>query len=76
MTGLVTLMDPPIRPAAPPDEPALPAVDEDGKPLDWTHRQTSGLRFARWRAQRGDFDGDRFGLAPEPMPPVLRKVEP
>ena len=41
MTGLVTLRDPAVLPAAP----------------------------------RGDFDGDRFGLAAEPLPPIVRRLE-
>jgi hypothetical protein len=62
MTGLVTLRDPVVL------LPGIPELDADCKPLDWSHRQAAGLRFERWRAERGDFDGDRFGLAPEPIP--------
>jgi hypothetical protein len=58
---LVTIREPLVLP------PGIPELDDDGQPLDWTHRQAAGLRFERWRAERGDFDGDRFGLAPEPV---------
>lgn len=68
MTGLITLREPVVT--TPDTEPPLPVVDEDGKPIEWTHRQAAGLRFERWRAQRGDFDGDRFPLAREPVPAI------
>jgi hypothetical protein len=70
MTGLITLRRPAVL-ALDPEPPEL----EDGRPLGWSIREVRGLRFARWRAQRGDFDGDRFGLAPEPMPPIVREVD-
>ena len=66
---LVTLREPVVLP------PGIPELDEDGKPLDWTYRQAAGLRFERWRADRGDFDGDRFGLSAEPIPPIVRRLE-
>jgi hypothetical protein len=64
VTGLVTLREPIVTSAG----PGIPELDEDGHPLDWSHRQAAGLRFEHWRAARGDFDGDRFGLRPEPLP--------
>ena len=33
-----------------------------GQPLDWTLTDIRRLRFMRWRADRGDYDGDLFGL--------------
>ena len=46
-------------------------VDTDA-PIRWTLQDVRRLLFARWRAQHGHFDGDRFGLSPEPMPPIVR----
>lgn len=63
---LVTLREPVVVPAP------IPELDADGRPLDWSYREAAGLRFERWRADRGDFDGDRFGLRPEPLPPIVR----
>lgn len=63
MTPVVRLVDPIVK---------RPRDPEERPPLDWSHREAAGLRFERWRAERGDFDGDRFGLRPEPLPPVVR----
>lgn len=76
MTGLITLREPVVTiPDPEPREIAttidpLPLVDDAGQPADWSYRQANGLRFERWRAARGDFDGDRFALAPEPLPAI------
>lgn len=69
MTPVITLREPLVLPRRP-----LPLEDGDGNPFDWSMRQATGLRFERWRAERGDFDGDRFGLRPEPLPPIVREV--
>jgi len=66
---LVTLREPVVLP------PAIPECDADGKPLDWSYDQAAGLRFARWRADHGHFDDDLVGDAPEPLPPIVRRLE-
>lgn len=79
----MTLREPVVIPSARPDPDdalelvdvaPLPLVDEDGQPLDWSYREATGLRFERWRAEHGAFAGDRFGLRPEPMPPIVREA--
>jgi hypothetical protein len=82
VTGLITLRRPIV--ATPDPDPlsflasslpaVLPQLDEDGQPHGWSFRQATGLRFAKWRAARGDFDGDRFGLRPEPLPPIVAET--
>lgn len=75
MTGLITLREPVVTTPVPtPEEPTVPLEDENGHPLDWTLRQVNGLRFARWRAQHGEFDDDIVGGTPEPLPPIVREV--
>lgn len=76
MTGLITLRRPIVTTPDPEplDVTPLPLVDEDGQPLDWSYREATGLRFERWRAEHGAFAGDRFGLRPEPMPPIVREA--
>lgn len=51
----------------------LPAFS-GGTPMNWSMRDVRRLLFLRWRAERGDYDGDLFGLPPKPMPPIVRRV--
>ncbi len=79
MTPVISLRGPIVtRQPAPPDDlpPAIPELLTNGTPADWSYREAAGLRFERWRAERGDFDGDRFGLIPEPMPPIVLAIDP
>lgn len=85
MNALITLREPVVLPAAPqPQDPdpavetgvdPIPNVDEDGHPFGWSHREVAGMRFARWRRDRGDFDDDRIGDEPEPLPPIVREAD-